>query len=337
MNNNTIRILLTYPPAMYKYPQNLEIIKRIEAVDPAIEVYEIAELDRADRNGNDDARRKLDALLAEAEIIFGAPPPRNIIARSPKLKWIQTPLAGINNLLLPEIINSSVIITNTKGIHNTQVSEWVLTLMLMLVKQTHELFKSQQDRRWQPFSPGLLESKTVGILGLGNIGLEVARLCKSFSMKVLATKSRPGGNVPHVDTVLSPESTPQLLAESDFVVITLPLTPETSNMIGKNEFEIMKPSAYLINIARGGIIDEEAMIYALSNNLIAGAGLDVFATEPLPADSALWQLPNVIVTPHVAGKRDDYHVLATDLFCENLKRYLNGDKLFNVVNKTKGY
>lgn len=179
----------------------------------------------------------------------------------------------------------------------------------------------------------------MGIVGLGSIGREVARLAKAFGMRVIATRrsAKLISRARYVDILLPREHQIELLSDSDFVVLTLPLTPETRRLIGEKELRAMKSTAYLINVARGGIVDEEALIHALNARWIAGAGLDVFATEPLPADSRLWELPNVIFTPHIGGATEDYVLRATKVFHENLRRYLNGKKLLNVVDKKKGY
>ncbi len=337
MTARTVNILVTYPPAMFTQIQRRDIVSMIEAVDPAVTVKDASELSSREKNGDAEAGHKLDALLAGTEILFGFPPPPNIIKRAAKLEWMQTPLTGVDPFLLPDIIASPVIITNSRGIHGTQAGELIIMLMLVLAKKAHMLFRLQQESRWESFAPALLYSKTIGILGFGSIGRDAARLAKAFGMKVMATRTRYTENTELADIVLPPERTALLLAESDFVVVTLPLTPETSNLIGKAELEMMKPTAYLVNIARGGVIDEEALIQALSAGVIAGAALDVFAAEPLPAENELWKLPNVIITPHLAGKRDDYHILAAGFFCENLKRYLSGQKLINVIDKDKGY
>ena len=337
MTARNINILVTYPPIMFTQAQSHEILTMIEAVDPAVAVKDVAELNNREKNGDKAASRKLDALLADTEIIYGFPPPQNVIRRAPKLEWMQTPLTGVDPFLQPDIISSPVIITNSRGIHGTQAGELVIMFMLMLAKKAHALLNSQQRGKWQPFFPALLHSKTIGILGFGSIGRDIARLAQAFGMKVMATRTRYMENSGNTVIVLPPDRMDLLLAESDFVVVTLPLTPETRNILGKAEFEKMKPTACLVNIARGGVIDEEALVQALRSNVIAGAALDVFAVEPLPAESELWKMPNVIVTPHLAGQRDDYYLLATGLFCDNLKQYLSGKKLVNVIDKTKGY
>jgi phosphoglycerate dehydrogenase-like enzyme len=185
----------------------------------------------------------------------------------------------------------------------------------------------------------VLRSKTVGIVGLGHIGREVARLAKAFGMRVVATRrsARQSQRARYVDRLFAPDQLLQLLSESDFVVLTLPLTKETHKIIGEAELRSMKPTAYLINVARGQVVDEEALARVLEEHRIAGAGLDVFTREPLPADSRLWKLPNVIISPHIAGYMENYSEQATAVFCENLRRYLGGKRLINVVGKERGY
>jgi phosphoglycerate dehydrogenase-like enzyme len=209
----------------------------------------------------------------------------------------------------------------------------------MFIKHAPSYYDLKRKKQWERIIPGVLHSKTVGVVGLGSIGQEVARLAKSFGMKVIATR-RSVSEVTQtktVDVTLPHTRLHQLLSESDFVVLTVPLTAETTKLIGEQELHTMKSSAYLINVARGGVVDEGILIRALEDGWIAGAGLDVFATEPLPAESPLWELPNVIFTPHVTGDMADYNAQATAVFCENLPRYLGGEELLNVVDKNRGY
>ena len=317
-----------------------ECRQQISSVSPRIKLTDISDLSRTEQKGDSVSQEKLDALLAEAEVFFAFRLPRNVIARSPRLKWIQVMSAGVNvQLLDTDLRQSPVMMTNVSGIHATPISEFVLGLMLMFVKQAPLYFQSKQERQWRRLAPSVLRSKTVGVVGLGSIGQEVARLAKAFGMRVLATRrsAKQVGRARYVDIMLPKEQLQRLLAESDFVVLALPLTAETTKFIGEEELRTMKSTAYLINIARGGIIDEEALIRALDEGWIAGAGLDVFATEPLPRDSRLWELPNVILSPHISGAMEDYASQATGVFCENLRRYLKGEKLLNLVDKKKGY
>ncbi len=304
-------------------------IKLIDAAGPALREQE----------GDTAARHQMDTLLADAEVIYGFRLPSNVIARAPRLKWIQVMAAGVDRYLIDEILRSRVTVTNVSGIHATTIGEFVLGLMLMFVKRSDLCFQLKQQKRWQPFNPGVLRGKTVGIIGLGNIGREVARLSKAFGMNVLATRrsAREGQKCRNVDKLFATENIEELLARSDFVVLTLPLTPKTHHIIGEAQLRSMSPTAYLINIARGNIIDEKTLVRALEEKWIAGAGLDVFAEEPLPSASPLWELPNVIFSPHVAGGMENYIERTNGMFCENLERYLNKRKLLNVVNKKQGY
>ncbi len=316
-----------------------ENLRRITAIDPRVKVTDVSSLSRADYSGDSIAKEKLDDLLAEAEVIFGGRLPRNLVTRAPKLKLVQMMSAGVNRFLDAERMESQVIMTNVSGIHAIQISEFVLGLMLMFVKQAPLYFQLKQDKQWKRFTLTALRSKTVGIVGLGSIGREVARLAKAFGMRVMATRRsvKRVGRARYIDIMLPQNQLHELLVESDFVVLALPLTTETSKFIGEKELRTMKSTAYLINIARGGVVDEEALIRALEEDWIAGAGLDVFATEPLPTDSRLWELPNVILSPHISGDAEDNPVRTTELFLDNLRRYLNGEKLVNVVDKKKGY
>jgi D-2-hydroxyacid dehydrogenase (NADP+) len=319
-------------------PVSEEAQQKIKSVSPQIIVKNVSDLSRRDYQGDLQVRKELDTILADAEISFGMRTPVNLLARAPKLKWIQVTSAGVDRYLTEEFNRSKIILTNASGIHATPIGEFVVSLMLMFTKNAPLFFDAKQKKQWLR-SPGtVLRGKTVGIVGLGSIGQEVARLCKAFRMRVIATRRSPKRRYArNVDLLLPPNGLPRLLEESDYVAICLPLTKETRKLIGEAELKMMKPTAYIINIGRGPIIDEEALIRALEEKQIAGAGLDVFTTEPLPKESKLWDLPNAIISPHVSGGREDYEVGAIDIFCRNLQRYLEGKRMINVVNKEKGY
>jgi D-2-hydroxyacid dehydrogenase (NADP+) len=314
-------------------------MQQITAVSSRIKLTNVSELVQAEQKGDAAAKKQLDALLAVTEIIYGFRLPENVIARAPKLRWFQTMSAGVDRFLDDNFRKSSVIMTSVSGIHATPIGEFVLQLMLMFAKQAPLAFQQKQQRQWKSFLAMELRSRIIGIVGLGHIGREVARLAKAFGMRVVATRRSAGKSqrARYVDRLFAPGQLLQLLAESDFVVLTLPLTKETHRIIGEAELRSMKPTAYLINIARGNLIDEESLVQALEEHRIAGAGLDVFATEPLPAGSRLWELPNVIISPHIAGGMEDYVDRATEVFAENLRRYLGGKRLINVVDKERGY
>jgi len=321
-----------------------ENLRQISDVSPKINLqdasglWDAPDMITAERKA-DFSNEKFDALLAQADVIYGFRPPDNIVTRAPRLKWFQTMLAGVDHVLTGDFVKSPVILTNTSGIHGTPVGEVALEMMILFAKKAQLCFESKQMKRWQRFEPALLHSATVGIVGLGSIGREIARLSKAFRMRVIATRrsTKQVTRARYVDKLLPTEQLPVLLSESDFVVLVLPLTPETNKMIGERELRTMKPTAYLVNVGRGKTIDDDALIRALDEGWIAGAGIDAFSTEPLPSDSKLWDLPNVFLSPHISGRLNNYSTVTTELFCKNLKRYLAGKKLINVVNKKIGY
>ncbi len=277
-------------------------------------------------------------------------------ALAPRLRWIQLNSAGVDHILDAPIMESDVIITTASGIHAPPIAEYVLAFMLSHIRKFPQMLRYQMRRewpkkRWKVLLGGELRGKTVGIVGYGSIGREVGRLAKAFGMRVVATKRSAGERrdtgywiagagdpeASLLDRLYSPEGLQEMLAECDFVVIAVPLTSETMRAIGEEELRAMKPSSFLVNIARGEIIDEPILIRALKEGWISGAGLDVFAQEPLPKDSELWDMENVIISPHIAAATPCYDERATDLFAENLRRYLAGEELLNVVDRKRGY
>jgi D-2-hydroxyacid dehydrogenase (NADP+) len=336
----SINVLVVTPAFDKSVPRaDQETLRQIRRVSPRIKVSDASSLVAAELRGDNSGKKELDALLAKTDVIYGLIPPKDLLARAPNLKWLQMMSAGVDRLRDTEIWRSRITITGVSGIHATPIGEFALELMLMFVKGAPRCFEMKQKHEWQRFPPTVLRGKTVGIVGLGHIGREVARLSKAFGMKVIATRRSAAkvGIARYVDRLLPPGRLPELLKESDFVVIATPHTAETHHFIGERELRLMKPSAYIINIARGGIIDERALVKALDERWIAGAGLDVTEREPLPSESRLWDFPNVILSPHVSGGHEDYMVHATGLFCENLRRFLAGKRLRNVIDKTKGY
>jgi len=315
-------------------------IEKIRSVSDRIQVDPVSSLILAERKGDLSNQKKLDDLFNQADVVYGWIHhfPKNLLARAPGLKWIQTMSAGVDRLP-EELLKSAVRIANASGLHGTPMAEVVLEMMLMFVKDAPSCFRMKEKKEFKRYTPKVLKGQTVGILGLGVIGKEIARLCKAFGMRVLGIHrfSKVGEIVSNVDAIYSREQLPQLLADSDFVVIAMPLTRETKDMIGEKELRSMKATSYLINVARGAIVDETALIRALEEKWIAGAGLDVFITEPLPSDSRFFDLPNLIYSPHISGEMPDYELRATEVFCENLKRYLDGKPFLHEVDKEKGY
>ena len=237
-------------------------------------------------------------------------------------------------------LGDNVLVTNASGCNAIPVAEHVLGFMLMLVKQTKRSLANQATNKWERFFPEELAGKTVGIVGLGNIGGEVVRLAKTFRMRVIATRrsaTKRETGVEGVEEIYPLSQLPALFSESDFVVVSVPLTPETTKLLGERELRAMKPSAFFINISRGQVVDQSALIRALEEGWIAGAALDVTDPEPLPPDSKLWDAPNIIITAHIAGGTFSTGGRTAELFCDNLLRYMEGKPLVNLVDRAKGY
>jgi D-2-hydroxyacid dehydrogenase (NADP+) len=275
-------------------------------------------------------------MAADAEVLFGRFS-REIFLAAERLKWVQASSAGVDRYLFSEFVDSPVILTNSSGVHRMPISEMIIGMMLAFAKRLHKFIRFQLEARWERLAPDELAGRTVGILGLGNVGMETAWKAKCFGMKVLALKKRPMRRPSYIDEILGPADLDHLLRESDYLVVTVPLTEETYHMIGEDELKRMKPTAYVVNIGRGPVIDNKALLKALKEKWIAGAGLDVFEEEPLPEDSEFWGLENAVITPHVSGSTPHYDDRTVRIFCENLERYLEGKPLVNVVDKKAGY
>jgi D-2-hydroxyacid dehydrogenase (NADP+) len=280
------------------------------------------------------------ALIAAAEVLYGfivsTEQARRVLAAAPNLRWFQATSAGVDELIGAGFGGRGVAVTTSSGVHATPIGEFALHLMLMFAKQATRSLNAQSQRRWQRLTPSELRDATVGIVGLGHIGSEVARLAKSFGCRVLAA-DRASGDAGPADELLALAELPRLLAESDYVVLSLPLSTETRHLIGEAELRAMKSSAVLVNICRGAVVDEAALVRALREGWIAGAGLDVFEREPLPAESELWGMENVVISAHVSGATTHYFERAVPIFCENLRRYLDGRPLLNAIDPERGY
>jgi phosphoglycerate dehydrogenase-like enzyme len=296
-----------------------------------------------------------------------------LVAAVPALRWIHSMSAGVDQFLKPGFVESDVVFTNSVGAHAPAIAESVFGMLLFVVKRLGEHWDAQKEHRWGRARKDELRGKTLGVIGLGHVGAEVARLGQAFGMRVVATRRAAGlhpvsalrapGQGPvtghslaappsarleavsrraaeaseTVDEVWGPGGLPRLLAESDFVVMCAALTAETRGMIGEAELRQMKPTAWFVNIARGALVQEDALLRALREQWITGACLDVFAQEPLPPDSLFWSLPNVFVTPHSSASTPQLMGRALDIFLENLRRYRAGRPLLNVVDKRRGY
>jgi phosphoglycerate dehydrogenase-like enzyme len=274
-----------------------------------------------------------------------------LLARAPQLSWVHSASAGVERALTPSARDRGVVITNARGVFSRPIAEYVVMMILAISRRLPQLLELQRERTWQPLEGVELRDVTVGIVGLGSIGRAVGALATAFGCRLIATRRRSGAGSDNVspdpdetglgrlmlDRVLGPEGLPELLAESDFVVLAAPLTPDTEGMIDDAALARMKPGAWLINIARGRLIDERALVRALRDGRIGGAVLDTFAEEPLAESSPFYDLPNVIVTPHTSWSSGRVLDRSVGLFCENLRRFAAGEPLLNVVDPDAGY
>ena len=335
-----VEVLITMP-----FPENLQT--KLSAVSPRLKIR----VSRAStpKEISDDVWQKVEVLYTDRVL----PAPDQV----PNLRWIQFHWAGIDHAVdAPIMKKPDLVFTTLSGAAATQMAEYVVMMLLALGHHLPEMFASQKrsewpSDRWRRFIPKELRNSTVGIVGYGSIGRQVARLLQSFDVQILATKrdamhpadsgfSPEGWGDPEGDLVhrlYPPQALRSMVKECDFVVVTVPLTPETLGMIGVEELAAFKNSAYLIDVSRGGVVDHSALIPALVERKLAGAALDVFPEEPLPPDSPLWKLPNVIITPHISGATQYYDERAVELFAENLHRYLAGLPLYNRFNLERGY
>ncbi|TCL68171.1 D-2-hydroxyacid dehydrogenase [Rhizobium sp. BK251] len=259
-----------------------------------------------------------------------------ILGRARRLRWVHSWAAGPDTQLYREFVEHPVILTCSKGNGAIPLAEHAMMLMLMLNRDALRWLKAQAERRWDPFTHGELNGLTLGIVGAGHSGTDLARKAKAFHMRVLGLR-RTATRADGFDEIFPRKSLHAFLAQSDFVVVSAPLTPETEHMLGEAEFRAMKPSAYFICFSRGGIADDAALLRALSENWIAGAGLDAHGIEPLPADSPFWSLPNTIITPHNGATTAATRARGIEIFAENLRRFAAGMPLINAVDKAAGY
>jgi len=273
----------------------------------------------------------------DAEIIFMARKfSKEMLQGAKRLRWLHLAATGIDRLLPLSDFPPELIITNSKGIRAGMISDYVICVIWMLLWDFPRMMRNQRQRVWQRWPVARIEGKVLGVVGLGNIGQASARKAKPFGMVVIGTRR----SMQPLDEDLSSipiKSKYDLLSTADFVVLTVPLTPETQGMIDRQAFETMKESAYLINVSRGAVVQERELIAALREKKIAGAVLDVTEQEPLPPDSELWTLENVIITPHISSSSTDSHERTAELFCKNLRRYLRHEKMLNVIDRAKGY
>jgi phosphoglycerate dehydrogenase-like enzyme len=265
---------------------------------------------------------------------------RAVFLMAPKLAWVHSRNAGLDSFLFPELVESPVTLTNGSGVFSPPLGEFALAAMLYFAKDFRRMIRNQVAAKWEPFDVLRLAGQTVGIVGYGDIGREVAWRAKAMGMRVLALKRHlppPGIDLGPIEKMYPPSELREMIAICDYVVVAAPLTAETHHMIAEPEFAAMKPDAVIINVGRGPVIDEAAMVQALAQGKIKGAGLDVFEHEPLPAESPLYKMENVLVSPHCADNTPDWLDNAMKFFIAQFEHFQKGEPLQNIVDKHLGY
>ena len=265
------------------------------------------------------------AVIAGVEVIMGLGHhiPPELIAAAPKLKWVQALTTGTETLTVPGMLPPHVLLTSTRGIHGPQMSELAFLNMIALNRNFRKMQRNQAEGKWEQWDQPILEGKTIVIVGLGLLAEHLAERCKLFGMNVIGV-SQGRSQVPHFDEIHPRSALVKVAARADFLMLLVPYSPETHHLVNRAVLSAMKPSAFLINLARGGVLDETALIEHLQAGKIAGAGLDIFSTQPLPADNPLWRMPNVIITPNVGG-RSNVFVEQTMIILEpNLQAFIDG-------------
>ena len=280
------------------------------------------------------------AAAADIEVAFGFPS-REAFLAAKRLRWIQSGSAGVEGMRsIPELIESDVTVTNTRGAHAVTIAEHAFGILIFLARNFYSLLQSQEQKEWQrPLEqPGVgLSGLTMGIIGLGQIGRAIGKRAHAFEMRIIAVDAHDVPRPEYVAEFWLLDGLPQLLRRADVVVVATPITEETRGMLGPEQLTLMKPSAYLLVMSRGGIIDEPTLAAMLREGRLAGAGLDVTAIEPLPPESELWDAPNIIITPHCSPSSPQTRANVTAIMRENLTRYLAGEPLTNLVDKKLGY
>jgi len=334
---------------MIAAPFEPEHIERIRAVDPRIELLHDADLLPAPRYVSDHAGAPMKRtpeqearfleMLGRAEVLFDFPSGhyRDLAAVAPRLRWLQSTSAGIGQMVKRVGLDQTdITFTTASGVHARPLADFCLMAMLMFAKDHARMERDKQAKRWERYCGEELTGKTLAIVGVGRVGQEVARHGKRMDMRVTGMR-RSAAPVPDVDRLFDRAELPTMLREADFLVLAAPHTPDSEGIIGEAELALLKPSAVLINIGRGALVDEDALIRALQEKRLAGAALDVLRDEPPPQDSPLWDMPNVILSPHSASTVTQENARITEIFCDNLRRYLRREPLRNVLDKEKLY
>lgn len=277
----------------------------------------------------------------EAEAILVCSAPHEVVEpvfkMAPRVRWVHSLAAGVERLLFPALVASPTPLTNGRGAFSATLAEWVMAAVLFFAKDLRRLVEAQRGARWDPFEIERLAGRTLGVVGFGSIGRTTARRARAFDMKVLAMRRNAAATDPDADDVLPPERLHELLSRSDYVLLAAPLTAETRGLMDAAALAAMSPAAVLINVGRGAVVDEAALVDVLRQRRIRGAALDVYAHEPLPPGHPLYGLDNALLSPHTADQYDGWREAAADVFLENLARFRAGRELLNPVDKTLGY
>ena len=289
-------------------------------------------------------RREADDLLPDADVVLGFAVRAANFARAHQLRWIHSTAASVTGVLFPELVASDVIVTNARGLHADAMAEHALGMMLAFARKLHHARDAQRVHEWaqetmwdQAPGIGSLAGSTLGLVGLGAIGSAIAVRARAMGMRVLAVRRHPAADPSPAHEQWPASRLRELLPRVDWLVLVAPHTPETSGLIGREQLSLLRPEARLMNLGRGALVDEAALIEALRTQRLAGAALDVFDEEPLPATSPLWDMPEVILTPHTSGLGPRYWERAMEQFTANLRRYVAGEPLLNLVDKKAGY
>ncbi|MCZ0704148.1 phosphoglycerate dehydrogenase-like enzyme [Natronobacillus azotifigens] len=282
------------------------------------------------------------ADLSDCNIIFtlGLTDDLSILKKAPNVKWVQSHSVGVDAMLHEETINQDIIITNARGCTSIPIAEHTIAMITSFAKQVPTLLKHKQQQNWEKAMVKDLSGSTIAIIGYGQIGSEIAKRCKAFDMHVVGCRRNPSQNNPendYADLIVGMDQVNDVLGKADFVVLALPATEETDDFLDRERLKVMKPGSVLINVGRGNAVVEPDLVESLRAGHLAGAALDVFDVEPLPDEHPFWHMDNVIISPHQAYLSPKNTDRIIDLFYQNIKRFIAGDPLLNVVNKVKGY
>ena len=320
------------------YGMSLQILSFVNLGDRQIEL-----LRKNQSVGDIICKRPREAMdfLPYTDILLGYDAQINmdkLLYQMPKLQWVHTYSAGVENILSSaSFCQSNILLTNSRGIHGIPMAEHILGTMLLVSRCLIEAWENQKSHQWKRLTnPDELYGKTAAIIGLGSIGREVAKHLKNIGMRILAVKQQESVE-PFVDKLFTIEHLQEPLSQADYIIVTLPLTQQTKNLFNHTTFDMMKETSFFINVSRGAIVNEDDLIKALKSNRLRGAALDVFSTEPLPEDSPLWDVSNLLITPHYSAVSPMYLDRSLKVFCNNLQLFPQSSGMINIVDKIRGY